>query len=188
MIGNTPGFGGKTFIVQGKSCHPGTTIKWPLHSTASFVGFGNVGLHTTRYFTRAGAKCIGIIEWDGAIVNPDGIDPRELEVWMTEHGTINGFPGAQPYSGDKNDLMYEKCDILIPAAMEKVLLLVVFSAYVHWQEYASFVLTAYFPHAGLWHPGKGWIVRDTTTIRLPYWANGALLPELEYRLYRFTAR
>ena len=71
--------------------------------------------------TRAGAKCVGVIEWDGGIVNPEGIDPKELEIWKIEHGTINGYPGAKKYEGDHNEMLYEKCDILIPAAMEQVI-------------------------------------------------------------------
>merc|ERR1711863_190467 len=96
LVGNTPGWGGKTFIVQ---------------------GFGNVGLHTCRYLTRAGAKCVGIIEWDGAIVNPDGIDIKALEDYKIANGSINGFGGANPYTGE--NVMFEQADILVPAAMEK---------------------------------------------------------------------
>uniref|UniRef100_A0A8C6TV76 glutamate dehydrogenase [NAD(P)(+)] n=1 Tax=Neogobius melanostomus TaxID=47308 RepID=A0A8C6TV76_9GOBI len=97
MIGLTPGFQDKTFVVQ---------------------GFGNVGLHSMRYLHRFGAKCVGVGEIDGNIYNPEGIDPKQLEDYKLQHGTIVGFPGAKPYEGS---ILEADCHILIPAAGEKQL-------------------------------------------------------------------
>ncbi|VDD95882.1 unnamed protein product [Enterobius vermicularis] len=61
-------------------------------------GFGNVGTYTAHFLIEGGAKCIGIQEWNCAI----------------------GFPGSEAFE-PFGDLIYEKCDILVPAACEKVL-------------------------------------------------------------------
>ncbi|TRY90543.1 hypothetical protein DNTS_002665 [Danionella cerebrum] len=97
QLGLSPGFGDKTFVIQ---------------------GFGNVGLHSMRYLHRYGAKCVGVGELDGSIWNPNGIDPKELEDYKLANGTIVGFPNANPYEGS---ILEADCDILIPAASEKQL-------------------------------------------------------------------
>ena len=43
-----------------------------------FQGFGNVGSHSAINLCQAGAKLIGVIEYDGGISDPNGIDPNAL--------------------------------------------------------------------------------------------------------------
>lgn len=42
-----------------------------------------------------------------------------MEDYRNDSGSIVGFPGAKPYEGE--NLMYEQCDIFVPAAIEKVI-------------------------------------------------------------------
>lgn len=44
---------------------------------------------------------------------------QQLEEYRLDTGSIVGFPNATPYTGE--NLMYEPCDIFIPAAIEKVI-------------------------------------------------------------------
>ncbi|ODM91626.1 Glutamate dehydrogenase, mitochondrial [Orchesella cincta] len=99
QCGSSPGLKGKTFIVQ---------------------GFGNVGFHSARYLVRTGSILTGIQEWDCSIHNPAGIDPIAVDQYKIRNGgSIKGFPAADEYQGP--GLMFEPCDILIPAATEKAI-------------------------------------------------------------------
>jgi glutamate dehydrogenase (NAD(P)+) len=92
----TTGFGDKTVIVQ---------------------GFGNVGYHAAKFLQEGGATVIGIIEWDGAVVNPKGIDVEALQAHRQATGSITKFPGAKTIKEGLSVLEYP-CDILVPAALE----------------------------------------------------------------------
>jgi glutamate dehydrogenase (NAD(P)+) len=79
-------------------------------------GFGNVGSNAARLMSDSGYKIIGVIEVDGAIYNPQGIDVEALEKHRTKTHSITGFREAE--SADPAELMCAECEILIPAAIE----------------------------------------------------------------------
>lgn len=84
-------------------------------------GLGNVGYHAAKFLSEEdGAKIIGVIERDGAILNPDGIDIEELYLHIRETGGVHGFGGGN-YTQNGAGAMEEECDILIPAALEGVI-------------------------------------------------------------------
>jgi glutamate dehydrogenase (NAD(P)+) len=82
-------------------------------------GFGNVGGMAARLMTAKGFKIIGVIEYDGAVYNPDGLDVRALEEHRKDTGSITGFAGGEDM--DRNEALFLPCDVLLPAATENVI-------------------------------------------------------------------
>jgi glutamate dehydrogenase (NAD(P)+) len=93
-----------------------------MFSSASRVviqGFGNVGGMAARLMARQGFQIIGVIESDGAVYNPRGIDVNALMAHRKETGSIVDFPEAE--SIDRKEAFYLDCDVLLPAATENVI-------------------------------------------------------------------
>jgi glutamate dehydrogenase (NAD(P)+) len=98
-LGLSVGVEGKTVVVQ---------------------GLGNVGYHSAKFFQEAGAKVIGLAEYEGAISNKDGLDIDAVFNHRKSTGSILNFPGATNITNSAEALELE-CDILIPAALENVI-------------------------------------------------------------------
>ncbi|MDZ7754818.1 Glu/Leu/Phe/Val dehydrogenase [Rhodohalobacter sp.] len=96
-LGLTKGIDGKTFVIQ---------------------GLGNVGYHAALYMIDAGAKMIGVAEYDASIYNENGIDLEDLMAYKNENnGGISGYDKASQLKSNIA-VLEEECDILIPAALE----------------------------------------------------------------------
>ena len=84
-------------------------------------GLGNVGFHAASFLSREdGARITAIIERDGAISDPNGLDADAVHLHIQETGGVKGFPNAS-FEADGAKLLEAECDILIPAALESVI-------------------------------------------------------------------
>ncbi|MDX1742442.1 MAG: Glu/Leu/Phe/Val dehydrogenase [Ruegeria sp.] len=84
-------------------------------------GLGNVGYHAAKFLSEEdGSRIVGIIEWDGALYNPEGIDVESVRQWIVKHGGVKGYPDAT-HSADGATVLEAECDILVPAALEGVI-------------------------------------------------------------------
>ncbi|WP_270728488.1 Glu/Leu/Phe/Val family dehydrogenase [Shimia sp. Alg240-R146] len=84
-------------------------------------GLGNVGYHAAKFLSdEDGAIIVGIIERDGALVNPSGLDVDAVQQWLAKHGGIADYPDATHHA-EGGAILEEECDILIPAALEGVI-------------------------------------------------------------------
>ncbi|MCU0705997.1 MAG: Glu/Leu/Phe/Val dehydrogenase [Fimbriiglobus sp.] len=99
--------------------------KLPLNgATAVVQGYGNVGSVTCEELHKRGVKVIAVGDRYAAVFNPKGLDIPALYRHVYENRdnplkTVDGFPGGEKLP--LADLLTLKCDVLIPAAMERVL-------------------------------------------------------------------
>lgn len=80
-------------------------------------GLGNVGFYSAKYLSEAGAKIIGIAEYNGGTWDEKGIDIERIKAYQNENKTFKGYEKGD-FIEDGNSLLTKPCDILIPAALE----------------------------------------------------------------------
>jgi glutamate dehydrogenase (NAD(P)+) len=99
--------------------------KLPLKdATAVVQGYGNVGSVACDELHKRGVKVIAVGDRYAAVHNPRGIDIPALHKHVYDNRdnplkTVDGFRGADRLPVD--DLLTLKCDLLVPAAMERVI-------------------------------------------------------------------
>ena len=96
--GLTPGLSGKRVIIQ---------------------GLGNVGFHAALFLsTEDHCVITHVLERDGTIIDPNGIDILALKEYLSAERTIKGYKG---FTQSGLEALEDDADILIPAAMELVI-------------------------------------------------------------------
>ncbi|GAC1356088.1 MAG: Glu/Leu/Phe/Val dehydrogenase [Vulcanimicrobiaceae bacterium] len=82
-------------------------------------GFGNAGLHAASLMDELGYRVVAVSDSRGGVANQKGLDVRALIAHKEKTGGVSSFQGGDAISN--KDVLECACDVLIPAALEKVL-------------------------------------------------------------------
>ncbi|MGY4353443.1 glutamate dehydrogenase/leucine dehydrogenase [Bradyrhizobium sp. GM7.3] len=88
-------------------------------ATAIIQGFGNVGSVTAYSLAEKGVKIIGVSDHTAAYYDPTGLNIGDLQRHMAKRGQLAGF-STQSFA-EPSELLVQKCDVLVPAAVERVI-------------------------------------------------------------------
>jgi len=92
----------------------------PAKCTAVVQGFGNVGsVAACGLAYKSGMKIIGISDHMVCLYDPKGLDVAAADKHVAQHGTLQDFPQGERIAPD--DFLTLSCDVLIPAAIERVI-------------------------------------------------------------------
>jgi glutamate dehydrogenase (NAD(P)+) len=92
---------------------------WKLDGMRAVVqGFGSMGGASARYLARLGVKIAGVVDFDGVISNPDGLDVERLLSARNTLGEVDRSAlGRQDQQGPRDGWLEIDADILVPAAV-----------------------------------------------------------------------
>ena len=107
---------GVTICAMDQMAHMGIE---PARARIVVQGFGNVGMYAAKLFAERGCKVTGISDVTGAYFNDAGIDVGNAEAYAKEHQNLDGYRGGDKITNA--ELLETDCDVLVPAALEKVL-------------------------------------------------------------------
>jgi glutamate dehydrogenase (NAD(P)+) len=91
----------------------------PNGATAIVQGFGNVGSVTAQSLAERGMKIIGVSDHTACLFDPRGLDVAALVRHTEQFGVLRGFSNELAF--DPRQLLVQKCDVLVPAALERVI-------------------------------------------------------------------
>ena len=88
-------------------------------STAIIQGFGNVGGILAQLLDSSGVRVVGLSDHTAAYYDRCGLDVERAVAHVGKHGVLAGLCNEATIDPDK--LLVQKCDILVPAAVEQVI-------------------------------------------------------------------
>jgi glutamate dehydrogenase (NAD(P)+) len=104
---------GTVFCIVEAARHLGIELN---KAKVAIQGFGNAGSIAATLISDEGATVVAVSDSTGGIHNPNGLEIKRVINWKKEHGTVQGFPGADDVTNAA--VLEVPCDILIPAALE----------------------------------------------------------------------
>jgi glutamate dehydrogenase (NAD(P)+) len=96
---------------------------WKMSQMRAVVqGFGSMGGSSARYLAKLGAKVVGVVDVNGAITNPEGLD---VERMIKSRNALGEIDRSKLQSGDReipgDQWLDIEADIIVPAAVADVI-------------------------------------------------------------------
>ncbi|MFK3781622.1 Glu/Leu/Phe/Val dehydrogenase [Agrobacterium sp. NPDC089420] len=91
----------------------------PSGATAIVQGYGNVGSYSARTLQDMGLRILGVSDHTACYYDPRGLDLDAIDAHVAKHGVLAGWSSEAAF--DPSQLLTQPCDVLVPAAVERVI-------------------------------------------------------------------